>query len=76
MAGSYLGLFASFLLSAAMHEIVIAVPLHKSLWAPWAFIGMLGQVRLMVPPWMGSCISAAGKAWNKRLIQGWLKHLS
>ncbi len=45
MAGSYLGLFASFLLSAAMHEIVIAVPLHKSLWAPWAFIGMLGQVR-------------------------------
>eukprot|EP00891_Asterochloris_glomerata_P004592 jgi/Astpho2/4592/Aster-x0205 len=47
MAGSYLGLFASFLLSAAMHEIVIAVPLHKSLWAPWAFIGMLGQIPLI-----------------------------
>ena len=67
MAGYYLGLFASFLLSAAMHEIVIAVPLHKSLWAPWAFIGMLGQVSVMVPSQMGCCISAAGKACNRRL---------
>jgi diacylglycerol O-acyltransferase-1 len=40
----YLGVLASFFVSAIFHEVMIAVPLHRI--KGYAFFGMLAQVRL------------------------------